>query len=83
MPFIDDFSRDGIYPFDSLWLDQDAFINRSFANAPPTIGVATLDGLDALGRPHDSLSGSEEIADHLTSRPIDLEASDRIPEQYG
>jgi len=72
LPFIDDFSRDGIYPFDSLWLDQDAFINRSFANAPPTIGVATLDGLDALGRPHDSLSGSEEIADHLTSRPIDL-----------
>ncbi|MBL0139832.1 MAG: T9SS type A sorting domain-containing protein [Bacteroidetes bacterium] len=72
LPFVDDFSRQGIYPFDSLWLDQDAFINTSFAVNPPTIGVATLDGLDALGRPHDSLSGSEAIADHLTSRPIDL-----------
>lgn len=72
LPFIDDFSRQGIYPSDSLWQDQDAFINTSFGIDPPTIGVATLDGLDALGRPHDSLSGSEEIADYLTSRPIDL-----------
>ncbi|MFN8142835.1 MAG: T9SS type A sorting domain-containing protein [Bacteroidia bacterium] len=72
LPFIDDFSRKGIYPFDSLWEDQDVFINNTFADSPPTIGVATFDGLNSLGQPHDSTSSAEGIADYLTSRPIDL-----------
>jgi hypothetical protein len=72
LPFIDDFSRQGIYPFDSLWEDRDVFINSTFADSPFTIGVATFDGLDYAGRPHDSLSSSDAIADYLTSRPIDL-----------
>ncbi|REK06979.1 MAG: T9SS C-terminal target domain-containing protein [Bacteroidetes bacterium] len=72
LPFVDDFSRPGIYPFDSLWEDKDVFINSNYANRPVTIGVATFDGLDAFGRPHDSLSSSDAIADYLTSRPIDL-----------
>ena len=72
LPFIDDFSRQGIYPFDSLWEDNDVFINSTFADSPFTIGVATFDGLDYAGRPHDSLSSADAIADYLTSRPIDL-----------
>ncbi len=72
LPFIDDFSRRGIYPTDSLWEDRDVFINSTFADSPFTIGVATFDGLDYAGRPHDSLSSSDAIADYLTSRPIDL-----------
>lgn len=72
LPFIDDFSRQGIYPFDSLWEDKDVFINSTFADSPFTIGVATFDGLDYAGRPHDSLSSADAIADYLTSRPIDL-----------
>ncbi len=72
LPFIDDFSRPGIYPFDSLWEDNDVFINSTFADNPLTIGVATFDGLDAFGRPHDSLSNTDAISDYLTSRPIDL-----------
>jgi hypothetical protein len=72
LPFVDDFSRKGIYPSDSLWEDSSVFINSTFADSPFTIGVATFDGLDAYGRPHDSLSSSDAIADYLTSRPIDL-----------
>ena len=72
LPFIDDFSRQGIYPTDSLWEDRDVFINSTFADSPFTIGVATFDGLDYAGRPHDSLSTADAIADYLTSRPIDL-----------
>lgn len=72
LPFVDDFSRPGIYPFDSLWADSNVYINTSFCDQPVTIGVATFDGLDKYGRPHDSLSGSDEISDYLTSRPIDM-----------
>lgn len=72
LPFIDDFSRPGVYPFDSLWVDSNAFINTTFSANPVTIGIATLDGLDAYGRPHDSLASADAIADYLTSRPIDL-----------
>ncbi len=72
LPFIDDFARQGIYPSDSLWEDNDVFINSTFADSPFTIGVATFDGLDYAGRPHDSLSSSDAISDYLTSRPIDL-----------
>lgn len=72
LPFIDDFSRQGIYPTDSLWEDRDVFINSTFADSPFTIGVATFDGLDYAGRPHDSLSSADAISDYLTSRPIDL-----------
>lgn len=72
LPFIDDFSRRGIYPSDSLWEDKDVFINSTFADSPYTIGIATFDGLDSAGRPHDSLSSADAISDYLTSRPIDL-----------
>ncbi len=72
LPFIDDFARPGIYPTDSLWEDNDVFINSSYCDNPLTIGVATFDGLDNAGRPHDSLASADDIADYLTSRPIDL-----------
>ena len=73
LPFIDDFSQRHILPKASLWEDNDAHINSSFPINPPTYGVATLDGLDETGYPHDfSLPNAYGIADHLTSLPIDL-----------
>lgn len=57
----------------SKWTDNYAWINNCFAINPPSIGVATLDGLNQYGRPYDNASpfryGS---ADYLTSKPIDL-----------
>jgi hypothetical protein len=72
LPFIDDFSRDGVYPQADHWVDSFAFINSSFADNPVTIGVATLDGLDPEGNPYDPAATLSAIADHLTSLPIDL-----------
>jgi len=73
LPFVDDFSKPGIYPDNALWADSDAFINETFCVAPPTIGVATLDGIDQYGIPYDSTAGVDGLADHLTSRPIYLQ----------
>ena len=58
---------------DKLWIDQDVFINDNYAINPWTIGVATFDGLDEIGYPHDwTVSGATGWADDLTSKPIDL-----------
>ncbi|MGV9012821.1 MAG: T9SS type A sorting domain-containing protein [Flavobacteriales bacterium] len=64
-----------------LWADDDAYINGTFPLNPPTIGVATLDGLDRTGYPYaPEAPNSNGLADHLTSVPINLAfaASDSI-----
>jgi hypothetical protein len=71
LPFVDDFSYKGVYPDPARWTNNYAFVNNSFARNPVTIGVATLDGLDANGDAYVSTnplaSGS---CDTLTSQPI-------------
>ncbi|HRH68096.1 MAG TPA: T9SS type A sorting domain-containing protein [Flavobacteriales bacterium] len=64
-----------------LWQDDDVYINGTYPVEPPTIGVATFDGLSRTGYPYDFGNYSAHgIADRLTSVPIDLEypASDSI-----
>lgn len=76
LPFFEDFSK----PFNEIYADtnrwQDSYsvwVNDGMAIRPPTINVATFDGLDSAGRAYSSndilLTG---YADNLTSRPIDL-----------
>lgn len=74
LPFMDDFSKGGPYPNDSLWMDNAAFINNNFPICPHTLGVATLDGVNSEGQPYNPLCppGASYPADSLTSRPIDL-----------
>lgn len=56
-----------------LWMDNFAYINSTFPINPPSIGVATLDGLNEFGLPYNKSSVlAYGIADYLTSRPIDL-----------
>jgi hypothetical protein len=64
-----------------LWQDDDVYINGTYPVDPPTIGVATFDGLARTGYPYDFPNYTAYgRADHLTSVPIDLEypASDSI-----
>jgi hypothetical protein len=70
----DDFSYAGPFPDPNLWLDKYVFINRTFAYCPPSLGVATFDGLNEKGYPYDFTApeSSSEGADTLTSKPIDL-----------
>lgn len=80
LPFFDDFSRNSLPTNDPAipltwqrWSDTCAFINTGFPIAPPTIGVATLDGLRADGYPYNFADEfSYGSADTLTSLPIDL-----------
>jgi Secretion system C-terminal sorting domain len=80
LPFFDDFSKyslatsDPTIPVnDQRWSDNNAFINCTLPVSPLTIGVATLDGLQANGQPYvwDEDNIVQEC-DVLTSLPIDL-----------
>jgi hypothetical protein len=70
LPFIDDFSYAGPYPDCDLWVDKSTYVNNNIAINPPTIGVATFDGVNQFGAPY-SNSG-QGSADTLTSMPLDL-----------
>jgi hypothetical protein len=74
LPFFDDFSYRGPYADASLWLDESVFINNTYPIRPPSIGVATFDGLNSKGEPYGS-STNQAAADTLTSYPIHLNYS--------
>lgn len=64
-----------------LWQDDDVYINGTYPVDPPTIGVATFDGLARTGYPYDFANYTAYgRADKLTTVPINLEfpASDSI-----
>lgn len=57
----------------TIWFDNYAYVNNTYPVLPPTIGVATLDGLNEYGLPYDASSQlTYGDADRLTSKPINL-----------
>jgi hypothetical protein len=71
LPFAEDFSTTFIYPDSSMWMDNDVYINNNFPVKPPSIGVATFDGLDMFGNPYDKTDPDRHgYCDTLTSKPI-------------
>ena len=67
----------------SRWVDNFAYINTSYAINPPTIGVATFDGLNENGYPYDFTTAfTYGEADYLTSKPIFL-GTDETNFPYG
>lgn len=60
----------------TLWADDDVHVNGTYPVSPPTIGVATFDGLARTGYPYNYANyAAYGIADHLTSVPINLSYS--------
>ncbi len=56
-----------------LWADDDVHINGTYPIDPPTIGVATFDGVDRTGLPYVTNSPTAYgINDHLTSVPVNM-----------
>ncbi len=56
-----------------LWQDNHAFVNATFPIDPPTVGVATFDGLDSTGYPYNFVDeDAQGPADYLTSFPINM-----------
>lgn len=72
LPFFDDFSYNLNRPVDSLWMDDNVYVNQTFATSPPTLGIATFDGLDRYGLAYEVENVNQGMTDILTSRPIDL-----------
>jgi hypothetical protein len=75
LPFFDDFSADySIYPSCSLWQDNHVFVNFDMASNPPSVGVATFDGLSSDGNPYDVYAAvsAGSPADTLSSQHLDL-----------
>lgn len=73
LPFFDDFSNYEGVPNPALWDGNDAFVSKSFAALPPTVGVVTLDAVDANGKLHKGASTALFSADTLCSQPIRLD----------
>ncbi len=69
LPFFDDFAYPGPYPDQNSWIDNNVFINNSIGENPPSVGMASFDGLSSGGTPYGGLSGK---ADYLTSTFLDL-----------
>ncbi len=67
--FMDDFSYEGPYPNARFWVNDDVLVNTSMAYNPPSIGVATFDGINKEGNPH---GGAYGISDRLTSAVMDF-----------
>jgi hypothetical protein len=82
LPLFDDFSNTFLVADTGSWSDAYAFINNNFCFKPVSNGVATLDALDADGSiyAHATLSPTTFVADHLTSKTINLQypASDSL-----
>ncbi|HPF01075.1 MAG TPA: T9SS type A sorting domain-containing protein [Bacteroidales bacterium] len=74
MPFLEDFSATFVYPDPNRFSDSTAFINTGNAFAPISMGVATLDGLDAYGYLYNHGSSFAFAADTLTSYDIRLDS---------
>ena len=75
LPFFDDFSAgNSVYPDQTKWRDKCVFINDGMAIDPPTVGVATFDGINQYGFPY-FLTSLEYTADTLTSQFINLDST--------
>jgi|GEM_PF-1144959 len=69
LPFLDDFNTPGPYSDKTNWLDDRVYINNDYSMLPPTIGVATFDGLNQRGTNYGTGQGTSDI---LTSRAINV-----------
>jgi hypothetical protein len=72
LPFFDDFSEHSFSPAAKWWSDNYAFINNTYSDQQITIGMATMDALDSSGKLYETASSEGFEADHLTSRPLNL-----------
>lgn len=71
LPFWEDFSYSG-QPDTSIWQNsEDILVNAGLSYDPPSLYVASFDGLDVNGQPY-APGSAEGPADSLTSRPFDL-----------
>ena len=74
LPFFDDFADYEGLPDARRWLSTQAFVNKDYAPQAPTIGMVTLDALDAYGNLYPQASTNLFTADTLMSQTIRLDS---------
>jgi len=84
LPFFDDFNYcwSSVYPDKNRWMDSSAYINHGYGIAPPSLGVATLDGINKRGYPYQPELTNLVLsfpADTLTSAEINLKTHNGQP----
>ncbi len=58
-----------------IWYENEVFVNATYPINPPSIGVATFEGLDSTGYPYNFVSTTAYgLADKLTSKYLNLSA---------
>ncbi len=73
LPFWDDFSETQIAPSADRWSDANVYINSSFTERMPSVGIATFDAVDAVGNFYAGADYENSFeADVLTSKPINM-----------
>jgi len=75
LPFFDDFSDSFIFPDNKRWSDNYVFINNTYSQKQPTVGIATFDAIDNTGKLYATANFWGFAADTLTSQPINLNYS--------
>lgn len=76
LPFFDDFSDYRGAPTSRLWVFGGAYVGTDYGVLPPTVGMMTLDALDANGFLYEQASTSPFGADTAMSLPIRLDGLD-------
>lgn len=81
LPFFDDFSEHTLYPDSTKWLNNQVYINNHFPHHPPSLNVATFDGLDQTGNPYKNTINKDFSGpgDSLISQAINLNDSMGYP----
>ncbi len=79
LPFFEDFSELRFRLDTTKWIDSGGvFINNTTAIVPPSLGVASFDGVDEFGDPYEFTTVINipiGLTDELISCPIDLSAT--------
>ena len=78
LPFFDDFSNYRGTPDGRYWEPGGAYVGVDYGPLPPTVGVMTLDALDADGRLYPQASTNAFPADTALSLPIRLDGLDSL-----
>lgn len=78
LPFFDDFSDYSGTPDGRHWMPGGAYVGVDYGPLPPTVGMMTLDALDADGRLYPQATTSPFPADTAMSLPIRLDGLDSV-----
>ena len=72
LPFFDDFAAYTGQPSPQFWIESGGvYINDQFGVAPPSLNVATFEGVNAAGDAYSTLN-TNGFTDTLTSKPLNL-----------